>query len=57
MVMAPARTGSDRSNRKAVIKIDHTNKGSLSHLIPGDRILKIVVIKLMAPNIEEAPAK
>lgn len=55
--MAPARTGRDSNNKKAVIKIDHTNRGSLSHFIPGDLILKIVVIKFMAPNIEDAPAK
>jgi hypothetical protein len=29
MVMHPANTGSDKSSRKAVIKIDHANRGIL----------------------------
>ena len=28
MVMAPAKTGKDKSNKNAVIKTDQTNKGS-----------------------------
>jgi len=36
---------------------DHTNKGSLSKDIPGALIFIIVVIKFMAPIIEEAPAQ
>ena len=55
--MAPAKTGNDNNNKKAVINTDHTNKGKRCILIPGLRILKIVVIKLIAPKIEEAPAK
>jgi hypothetical protein len=57
MVMAPANTGKDNRRRTAVISTDHTNKGILSNLIKRDRIFKIVVIKLIAPKIEEAPAK
>ena len=38
-------------------KTDHTNKGVWSHDIPGERILIIVVIKLTAPRIEDAPAR
>lgn len=57
MVIAPAKTGKDRSKRIAVRRTDHTNKGIWSHLTPGDRILRIVVIKLIAPKIEEAPAR
>lgn len=57
MVIAPARTGKDKSRRIAVIKTDQTNKGIRSRVIPGDRILIIVVIKLIAPKIEEIPAK
>jgi hypothetical protein len=30
IVIAPARTGRDKSNKIAVIKIDHTSKGILS---------------------------
>ena len=41
----------------AVIKTDQTNKGIRSKVIPLDRILIIVVIKLTAPKIEEIPAK
>jgi len=36
---------------------DHTNRGVWSHVIPGDRILIIVVMKLIAPKIDETPAK
>lgn len=56
-MIAPARTGRDRRSKIAVIKTDHTNKGIRSNDIPGDRILIIVVIKLIAPKIEEIPAK
>ena len=57
MVIAPAKTGRDRSNNTAVIKTDHTNKGTLSRVIPGARIFNMVEIKLTAPKIEEAPAR
>jgi hypothetical protein len=57
MVMAPARTGRDSSSKMAVIKTDHTNKGTLSNFMLIGRIFKMVVIKLIAPKIEEAPAK
>jgi hypothetical protein len=55
--MAPANTGRDNSKSTAVIKTDHTNKGIESNVIDEDRIFRIVVIKLIAPKIEEAPAK
>ena len=55
--MAPAKTGSAKRRRVAVIKVDQTNRGIWSHVIPGDRILMIVVIKLIAPRIDEAPAR
>ena len=57
MVMAPARTGSDKSNRNTVTRIDQTNSGILCSVMPGARMLKIVVMKLMAPRIDEAPAR
>lgn len=57
MVMAPASTGRDSNKRTAVIKTDHTNKGIESKVILALRIFRIVVIKLIAPKIEEAPAK
>lgn len=55
--MAPAKTGIDSSNRIAVINTLHTNNGIFSRVIPGDRIFIIVVMKLIAPKIEEIPAK
>ena len=55
--MAPASTGSDSSSRKAVTRTDQTNSGILCRVMPGARMLKMVVMKLMAPRIEEAPAR
>jgi hypothetical protein len=40
-----------------VIKTDQTNNGNLSIVIPGALILNIVVIKFIAPIIEDAPAQ
>jgi hypothetical protein len=40
-----------------VIKIDHTNKGMESNDNTLDRMLEIVVMKLMDPRIEEIPAR
>jgi len=57
IVIAPAKTGRDRRSKIAVIKTDHTNRGILSNVIPGVRILIIVEIKFTAPKIEEIPAK
>ena len=56
MVMAPARTGSDSSSRKAVTSTDHTNSGMRCSVMPGARMLKIVVMKLIAPRMDDAPA-
>jgi hypothetical protein len=57
IVIAPANTGSERSNKIAVKKTDQTNKGVRSHVKPAERMLIIVVIKFTAPRIDEAPAK
>lgn len=57
IVIAPAKTGSERRSKIAVIKTDHTKRGIRSKEIPLDRILIIVVMKLTAPKIEEIPAK
>jgi hypothetical protein len=57
MVIAPAKTGRDNKSKIAVIITDHTNNGIRSKVIFDCRILIIVVIKLIAPRIEEAPAK
>ena len=57
IVITPANTGKESNNKIAVTKIDQTNKGILSMVIPDALILIMVVIKLRAPNIEEIPAK
>ena len=55
--MAPANTDNDNNNNRAVTKIDQTNNGTLSIVMPGTLIFLIVVIKFMASNTEEIPAK
>ena len=57
MVMAPASTGSDSNSKNAVTSTDHTNSGILCSVMPGARMLKIVVMKLMAPRMDAAPAR
>lgn len=52
-----AKTGSDKRSKIAVIKTDQTNNGVWYWFIAGGFIFRIVVIKLMAPRIEETPAK
>jgi hypothetical protein len=54
---APAKTGRDNNNNIAVTKIAHTNNGSLCKDIPLVLIFKVVLMKLIAPNKEETPAK
>merc|ERR1719481_2398250 len=50
MVMAPANTGRDRSNKTAVISTDHANRGTRSSSIPNTRKLPKVLIKFTAPK-------
>ena len=57
IVIAPARTGRDSSSKIAVINTAHTNNGNLWKVIPGALMLRTVVIKLLAPKIDEIPAK
>lgn len=57
IVIAPAKTGNDRSKSKAVIPTDQTNNGIRSGIIPAGRILIIVEIKLIAPKMDDTPAK
>ena len=57
IVIAPAKTGRDNNNNTAVIPTDQTKRGISFSPIPSERILIIVVIKLIAPKIEEIPAK
>lgn len=57
IVMPAARTGRERRRRTAVISTAHTNKGVWYCEMAGGFILIIVVMKLMAPRIEEMPAR
>lgn len=57
IVIPAANTGNDRSKSTAVINTAQTNRGVWYCEIAGGFILIIVVIKLMAPKIEEIPAK
>jgi hypothetical protein len=57
MVIAPANTGKENNNKKAVINTDQTNKGNLCIDKPGTLMLNIVVIKFIAPSKEETPAR
>lgn len=55
--MPAARTGSERSKSTAVISTAHTNRGVWYWEIAGGFMLMIVVMKLIAPRIDEIPAK
>ena len=55
--MAPARTGNDNKSNQAVIQTAQTNKGVRLAVIPGARIFVMVTIKLIAPKMDEIPAK
>jgi len=57
MVIPPARTGRDNSNNTAVTKIAQPNKGTLCNTCPGIRIFIIVVMKFIAPNKDDIPAR
>lgn len=55
--MPAASTGRDRRSRTAVISTAHTNSGVWYCEMAGGFIFKIVVMKLIAPRIEEIPAR
>lgn len=55
--MPAAKTGSERSSRTAVISTDHTNRGVWYWERAGGFMLIIVVMKLMAPRMDETPAR
>jgi hypothetical protein len=57
IVIAPAKTGKDNNNKIAVTNTAQQNKGKRLMVIPRARMLTMVTIKLIAPAIEEAPAK
>lgn len=52
-----ARTGRDNRSRTAVIRTDQTNRGVWYWERAGGFMLIAVVIKLIAPRIEEIPAR
>lgn len=52
-----ASTGRERRRSTAVISTAQTNRGVWYWEIAGGFMLMIVVIKLIAPRIEEIPAK
>lgn len=56
-MIAPARTGRDRSSSKAVMAIDHTNSGIRSGFMLFGFMLIVVVIKFTAPRMEDTPAR
>lgn len=55
--MPAARTGRERRRRTAVIRTAHTKRGVWYWVMAGGFMLIIVVIKLIAPRIEEIPAR
>lgn len=55
--MAPAKTGRARRSKTVVIRTDHTKSGIWSNIIPKARIFRIVLIKFIAPKIDEIPAR
>jgi len=57
IVIAPASTGRDNSNKIVVIKTAHPKRGTRSRSIPNLRRLEKVLIKFTAPKREETPAK
>jgi hypothetical protein len=57
IVIAPANTGNDSRSNQAVIQTAQTTQGVRLAVMPGARIFVIVTMKLIAPKIEETPAK
>lgn len=57
IVIAPASTGSERSRRRAVIKIAQARRGVRIITIFSARMLIIVVMKLIDPKMDEIPAR
>lgn len=57
IVIPAANAGKATTSKIEVINTLHTNNGIRNMVIPSGRILTIVTIILMAPIIDEAPAK
>jgi len=56
MVIPPAKTGSDKTSKKTVIKTLQINNGIFSSLNKLLLTKKIVTKKLIPPTIEDIPA-
>jgi len=56
-VIAPAKTGKDKRSKIVVINTAHAKRGIRSKNIPNTRKFLSVLIKLIAPKIDEIPAK
>lgn len=52
-----ARTGRESKSSTAVIRTDQTNRGVWYCVIAGGFMLMAVVMKLIAPKIEDTPAR
>jgi hypothetical protein len=57
IVTAPASTGIAATSRYAVISQVHTKSGMRISVIPGARMLRIVVMMLIEPMIELMPSR
>lgn len=57
IVIAPARTGSDRRSKIVVTRAAQINRVDLDVGLHFDRIFLMVAIKLADPKIELTPAK
>ena len=57
IVIAPAKTGRDKSSNIVVMNMDQTKSGIRSIRIPRAFIFQVVEIKFMEPAIEDAPAR
>ena len=57
IVIPAARTGSESSRRTAVTRTDHTKRGVCCCDIAGGFMLIAVVIKLIAPRMDDTPAR
>lgn len=57
VVIAPASTGGGGKGRNAVTETNRTDRGNLCMVIPGPRVLGIMVMKLMEPEIRKTPDK
>ena len=57
IVIAPARTGKDSSSKIAVTRVAQVKRGILWRETPGARMLTVVTMKLIAPNVLLMPAR